>query len=129
MNKITLGVCYFLFCVMICYSYSCSPNTNKSKDPNNKDTAVFQVGDDDNIDMMLFNYSKNNPYTKVYVFQEQDVDEYGNTLWVDWWIIDDFSEEEFNEMKKYADYYTFYDKVQNNTIKNRNYTWKNILRK
>ena len=123
MNKIYLSALFLLFHL----ATSCTTNTSKSA---GNDTIVFQVHDDDNIDWMLFDYVKNKPYSKVYMFQEQETDEYGNKKWVNWWIIDDFTEQEYEEMKKYADYTWYLEKVlQGNSKDNKKYTWKNIRKK
>ncbi len=64
------------------------------------------------------------------MFVEQETDEYGNKKWVNWWIIDDFTEQEYEEMKKYADYTWYLEKVlQGNSKDNKKYTWKNIRKK
>ena len=114
--KLLLSICIASFIVASC----------NSKNGNKKDTAVIHVGSEVySLDVTLFNYCKNNPYTNVYVFQVQD-GLVGNKRWVDWMIIDDFSEEEFNEMTKFEDYKKFRDDVQNNNVKNRNYSFKPV---
>jgi hypothetical protein len=127
MNNVKIVFTQLLMVAIICLLNSCSAGSDLES--TNNDTIVFQVGDNDNIDWLLFEHTKKNPYAKVYKFQEQEYDDYGNPHWVDWWIIDDFSKEEYEEMVKYADYFTYYDKVQNNSVKNRKYTWKHIMNK
>jgi hypothetical protein len=117
-----------IFIVIACAQlaiYACS-NSSSLNGSGEKDTVVFQVGDDDDIDWMLFKYVKNNNYSPVYKFQESTFDDYGNQVWEDWWVIDDFDEDEFNEMKKYKDYSWYYDKVLNESSQNKKYTLKNI---
>jgi hypothetical protein len=90
-----------------------------------KDEVILRIGDDDNMDKVLFNYIKNNNYVSVYKFHEQ-VFENANYVWKDFWIINDFSKEEYDEMKSYATYEDYFEKQMVNSSTARKYTWKRL---
>jgi hypothetical protein len=71
---------------------------------------------------------KNNNYVETYIFKEQRFDEFGNYNWKDSWKINDFSEEEYTEMKNYANFETYFEKVLNNSALNRKYSWQSIVK-
>lgn len=80
-----------------------------------------------NMDEQLFSMVKNNDYHKVYILRESIDNEYGYLIWRDYWIIDDLSKEEYNEMKKYSEFIYYFDKVLKNEIVNHGvYDIKNI---
>ena len=54
-----------------------------------------------------FNYVKANKWKPVYVFQLDEEDDYGNISWKNFSIIKDLSKEEFEEMKKYANFISY----------------------
>jgi hypothetical protein len=125
-NYYVLKLIGFLF-----FFYSCNQSSTKSTKKNflESDTIVFQV-DDKPIHFMLFDYVKANPYAKVYIFQEEKIDDYGNSQWVNWWLINDFTIQEYNEMRKYANYSWYLEKVlKGNNRDNRKFTLINIRNK
>ncbi len=103
-----------------------STNYLKEKYILNYSSAEIQVGYDDQIDQLLFNYVKYHNYSREYIFQEETTDEYGNKHWVNNWIINDLSIDEYNEMRKYEDYIYYYDNVLKGSNDNKKYTLKKI---
>jgi len=87
--------------------------------------VTLKIGDDDNMDQVLFDYVKNNHFARVYKFQEQ-IFENSNYVWKDYWIIDDLSQEEFDEMKSFANFESYVDKVMGNYGGTRKYSWKHV---
>lgn len=69
------------------------------------------------LDQQFFNTVKTEEYFKVYVFQSKKRDEYGNYYLDDKIICDDLSNDEFNEIKKYADFDYYYLHCDRNKIK------------
>ena len=110
-------ILYSLF-TLVTFLSSCGKNggTEKNLQGNSGDTLREYINESSfrNIDEQLFSLVKNNDYHKVYVLQESFIDDYGHSFWQDYWIIDDLSKEEYNEMKKYADWVYYYDKVMKN---------------
>ncbi len=99
------------FCVLI-VSVSCTNNTDFNR---NKigDTVFFKLSSSVSTEEQIFNYAKTGEWKPVYVFQIDDEDDYGYKRWRNFFIINDFTEEEFNEMKKYASITSFLEKCPN----------------
>ena len=111
----------------------CNDNENDKSYSKNLETIqdtlrirVDESGVFRNMDEQLFGIVKSDVYHKVYIFQAIRLNDYGYEVWDDYWIINDLCIEEYDEMKKYANWVVYYEKVSNNTKNNRIYTFKKL---
>jgi hypothetical protein len=103
-TKSLIAVC---ISALFCACHNNTINGNKSK---GTDTVFFQLSGSTADEEQLFNYVKTSEWKPVYVFQIDDEDDYGHIRWRNFWIVNDFTKEEFEEMKKYADVRSFLEK-------------------
>ncbi len=111
--------------ITIFFQSCLNDDSSNSTESNSNNEMVLRIGDDDNMDRVLFDNVKQNEHQEVYKFQEQ-VFENSNYIWKDFWSIDDFSKEEYDEMKNYSTFEMYFEKVLHNSSTARKYTWKRI---
>jgi hypothetical protein len=79
----------------------------------NIEHCEFRMHDDESSITALFNHVKQGKYCPQYAMSASTKDQYGNIQWKNVGYFE-MSEDEFNEMKKYADVHTYLD-AHNNT--------------
>lgn len=102
-----MKTCSIIFFITLTLLSCGGPNGSGNQNRSNKDTVYFRMKADVLNDELLFNYVKANKWKPVYVFQLDEEDDYGNISWKNFSIIKDLSKEEFEEMKKYANFISY----------------------
>jgi hypothetical protein len=92
---------------------ACSNSSSTANGSSGSDTVFFKLSSSVSTEEQIFNYAKTGEWKPVYVFQIDDEDDYGYKRWRNFFVINDFTEEEFNEMKKYANITSFLEKCPN----------------
>lgn len=92
---------------------ACSNSSSMANSSDGGDTVFLKLSSSVSTQEQIFNYSKTGEWKPVYVFQIDDEDDYGYKTWRNFFVINDFTEEEFNEMKKYASITSFLEKCPN----------------